>query len=142
METKKQSKNIKGAGRPNGVPNKSTTKAREAIAAFVDGNAHLLQTWLEQVAMDERYGPKTAFDCFMAVAEYHVPKLARQEHVGADSGPIELVVKWQDERQSYPTHRAKHLSHFTTGHSVGLVLSLIDGQERLQRLLMILCVLL
>jgi hypothetical protein len=83
-------------GRALGTPNKSTAKAREAIAAFVDGNAHQLQTWLEQIAKDERYGPKTAFECFMAVAEYHVPKRARQEHVGADNGPIELVVKWQD----------------------------------------------
>ena len=88
----------KTGGRVAGAPNKATAKAREAIAAFVDGNAHLLQTWLEQIAMDERYGPKQAFECFMAVAEYHVPKLARQEHVGADNGPIELVVKWQDER--------------------------------------------
>lgn len=88
----------KHGGRVAGTPNKSTAKAREAIAAFVDGNAHQLQTWLEQIAMDDRYGPKTAFDCFMAVAEYHVPKLARQEHVGADNGPIELVVKWQDEK--------------------------------------------
>ena len=84
----------KAGGRTIGTPNKSTAKAREAIAAFVDGNAHQLQTWLEQIAMDDR--PKTAFDCFMAVAEYHVPKLARQEHVGADNGPIEMVVKWQD----------------------------------------------
>jgi hypothetical protein len=87
-----------GKGRVAGVPNKATAKAREAIAAFVDGNADRLQTWLDQIASDERYGPKTAFECFMAVAEYHVPKLARQEHVGADNGPIELVVKWQDER--------------------------------------------
>jgi len=83
-------------GRAVGTPNKSTAKAREAIAAFVDGNAHLLQTWLEEIATDERYGPKTAFECFMAVAEYHVPKLARTEHTGANDGPIELVVKWQD----------------------------------------------
>jgi hypothetical protein len=101
MAIEKQSKIIKGgkregAGRPVGIPNKSTTKAREAIAAFVDGNADKLQVWLDQIATDERYGPKTAFDCFMAVAEYHVPKLARTEHTGANDGPIEMVVKWQD----------------------------------------------
>jgi glycosyltransferase involved in cell wall biosynthesis len=43
----KQSKSIKGgyregSGRPSGVPNKSTTLAREAIANFVDGNALLV----------------------------------------------------------------------------------------------------
>ena len=95
MEAKKQLKNIKGAGRPKGVPNKSTTKAREAIATFVDGNAHLLQEWLEQIAMDDKYGPKTAFDCFMAVAEYHVPKLARQEHVGDNGKPIKYSISWK-----------------------------------------------
>ena len=94
MDSKKQSKNIKGAGRPKGVPNKSTTMAREAIAAFVDGNAHMLQEWLEQIAIDDRYGPKTAFDCFMAVAEYHVPKLARQEHVGDAAAPIKIEIEW------------------------------------------------
>ena len=88
----------KAGGRTIGTPNKSTAKAREAIAAFVDGNAHLLQTWLEQIAVDDRYGPKTAFECFMAVAEYHVPKLARTEHTGANDGPIEMVVKWQDAK--------------------------------------------
>ena len=81
-------------GRAVGTPNKSTAKAREAIAAFVDGNAHQLQTWLEQIAMDDRYGPKTAFDCFMAVAEYHVPKLARQEHVGDAAAPIKIEIEW------------------------------------------------
>ena len=88
----------KAGGRTIGTPNKSTAKAREAIAAFVDGNAHLLQKWLEDIALDERYGPKTAFDCFMSVAEYHVPKLARTEHTGANDGPIEMVVKWQDAK--------------------------------------------
>jgi len=28
------------------------------------------------------------------VIEYHVPKLARTEHTGADDGPIEMVVTW------------------------------------------------
>jgi hypothetical protein len=34
----------------------------------------------------------------MAVAEYHVPKLARQEHVGADGGALTIqIVKYADD---------------------------------------------
>lgn len=83
-----------GMGRPAGIPNKATAKAREAIATFVDGNSERLQEWLDQIAMDDRYGPKTAFDCFMAVAEYHVPKLARQELVGDATAPVKIEVSW------------------------------------------------
>jgi hypothetical protein len=43
--------NLNRSGRPKGVPNKSTAMAREAIAQFVDGNAHKMQEWLEQVAI-------------------------------------------------------------------------------------------
>ena len=92
----KQLKNIKGAGRPAGVPNKSTTMAREAIARFVDGNSHKLQQWLDEIAMSEKHGPKVAFDCFMQVAEYHVPKLARVEQVGDTNKPIVHIFKWKD----------------------------------------------
>ena len=96
----KQSKSIKGgkrdgAGRPAGIPNKSTALAREAIARFVDGNSHKLQEWLEAIADDPKYGPKQAFDCFMQVAEYHVPKLARTEHTGSEEKPIRYVVTWK-----------------------------------------------
>ena len=94
MEAKVAKTRTRVGGRAVGTPNKSTAKAREAIAAFVDGNAHQLQTWLEQIAMDERYGPKTAFECFMAVTEYHVPKLARQEHVGDAAAPIKIEIEW------------------------------------------------
>ncbi len=93
----KQLKNIKGAGRPAGSPNKSTALAREAIAKFVDGNADKLQQWLDEIAMNEKLGPKVAFDCFMQVAEYHVPKLARVEQVGDASAPITHIYKWQDD---------------------------------------------
>jgi len=46
----KQLRNIKGAGRPAGSPNKSTALAREAIARFVDGNSYKLQEWLDSIA--------------------------------------------------------------------------------------------
>jgi gamma-glutamyl:cysteine ligase YbdK (ATP-grasp superfamily) len=52
-------------------------QAREAIAAFVDGNADRLQEWLDQIATQD--GPKAAFQCFTDLLEFHVPKLTRSE---------------------------------------------------------------
>jgi hypothetical protein len=85
-----------GMGRPAGVPNKSTSMAREAIARFVDGNSDKLQGWLDEIAANEKLGPKVAFDCFMQVAEYHVPKLARVEQVGDAEKPVVHIFKWKD----------------------------------------------
>ena len=95
MSNKQLKNNPKGAGRPLGSPNKSTALAIEAIARFVDGNSHKLQEWLEAIADDPKYGPKQAFDCFMQVAEYHVPKLARTEHTGSEEKPIRYVISWK-----------------------------------------------
>lgn len=82
-------------GRKKGVPNKATQNAREAIAEFVDGNADRLVTWLDQIALES---PKDAFNAFMSVVEYHIPKLARQEHSGIDGAPIEnnVTVRYVD----------------------------------------------
>jgi hypothetical protein len=77
-----------GPGRPPGLPNKSTQAAREAIALFVDGNAHRLQEWLDSVAIgvkndDGEYvvapNPEKAYQLFQSVIEYHVPKLSRSD---------------------------------------------------------------
>jgi len=97
MESKVEQSRKKTGGRTVGTPNKSTALAREAIAKFVDGNADKLQEWLDAIAMNEKLGPKVAFDCFMQVAEYHVPKLARVEQVGDASAPITHIYKWQDD---------------------------------------------
>ena len=94
----------KTGGRQSGTPNKATNDARQAIASFVDGNAHRLTEWLDQVAngvkvveMDgdepvEKYvvppNPAKAFDMFQSVVEYHIPKLARMEHSGSDNQPL------------------------------------------------------
>ena len=96
----------KTGGRQAGTPNKATAEARQAIAAFVDGNAHRLTGWLDQVAegvkvevlndkgqpVGHEYvvppNPAKAFDMFQSVVEYHIPKLARQEHVGNDDKPL------------------------------------------------------
>jgi hypothetical protein len=78
----------KGGSR-KGRPNKSTAAAREAIAVFVDGNVERLQEWLDRIA--EENGPLAAFKCFTELVEYHVPKLARTEHTGANGGPMSLI---------------------------------------------------
>ena len=96
----KQSNNIKGAGRPAGSPNKSTAMAREAIAKFVDGNAHKMEEWLVQVANgvkndEDKFivlpNPEKAFGMLQSVMEYHVPKLARTEMVGDEDQPVKII---------------------------------------------------
>lgn len=81
-----------GPGRPKGIPNKATAKARDAIAAFVEGNVDRLNGWLDAIA--EKDGPKAAFDCFMDVVEYHIPKLARteQQFLDKDGEPADASV--------------------------------------------------
>jgi hypothetical protein len=81
-----------GPGRPKGMPNKATAAAREAIAAFVDGNADRLQGWLDQIA--EEKGPLAAFECFSTLLEYHVPKLARQEVTGPNGDKLKVEISW------------------------------------------------
>lgn len=71
-------------GRPAGTPNKATQDARQAIALFVDGNAHRLTGWLDAVAdgdpnNDVKPNPSKAFELFQSVVEYHIPKLARTD---------------------------------------------------------------
>lgn len=80
---KGQSGNKKG--KPKGAVNKATADARESIALFVDGNAHRLQKWLDQIALES---PEKAFNCFYSLIEYHIPKLARTEATVEHSGKV------------------------------------------------------
>jgi hypothetical protein len=91
-------------GRKPGVPNKSTTMAREAIAKFVDSNTDKMQSWLENVANGVRDendkwivppAPDKAFQMLQTVMEYHLPKLARQEVVGDEKAPLKMVITWK-----------------------------------------------
>jgi len=96
---------VKTGGRAPGTPNKATSDARQAIASFVDGNAHRLTEWLDKVAEGVKGtevtkdgqavevfvvapNPAKAFDLFQSVVEYHIPKLARMEVAGDDNKPI------------------------------------------------------
>lgn len=83
-------KGTKFGGRKKGTPNKATINAREAIAAFVDGNANNLQKWLDEVYLAD--GPQAALRCFNDLVEYHVPKLARTEITSPDGSALSLVI--------------------------------------------------
>jgi hypothetical protein len=100
-------KGVKTGGRVAGTVNKATAQARQAIASFVDGNAHRLQGWLDQIAagvQDEdgafivQPNPEKAFTLFQSVIEYHVPKLARSEITGEDGGPVVIQASNHDEK--------------------------------------------
>lgn len=85
-----------GPGRPMGSPNKATADARKAIAAFVDSSAPRLLGWLDQVANgmpdhDIKPNPAKAIELVQALAEYHIPKLARTEVSGPDGGAIQVT---------------------------------------------------
>lgn len=87
-------------GRPPGTPNKATTEARQAIALFVDQNAHRLANWLDEVANGDpdngvKPNPAKAFELFQSVIEYHVPKLARNEQSGDPQNPVRHVIAWE-----------------------------------------------
>jgi hypothetical protein len=83
---------FKTGGRVAGTPNKATKEARQAIATFVDGNAHRLTEWLDRVAEEN---PAKAFELFQSVIEYHIPKLARTEVAGDPDAPQEHIFRWE-----------------------------------------------
>lgn len=94
---------VKTGGRQPGSPNKVTAEARQAIALFVDKNAHKLDKWLDVIAKgneaaDIKPNPARAFELLMSVVEYHVPKLARTEVTGANGGPVVVSTTPLDER--------------------------------------------
>ena len=84
-------------GKPKGTANKSTAKAREAIAMRVDENAYKMMAWLEEIAAEN---PTEAFKLLTSVIEYHIPKLSRaeQQHLDKDGKPTDnkLIVEIVD----------------------------------------------
>jgi len=124
-------KKQKTGGRAKGTPNKATQEARQAIAQFVDGNAHRLTEWLDRVAEgvkaedpetgEERYvvppNPAKAFDMFQSVVEYHVPKLARMEVSGSGGGPVKMEVENEASRLFSELLKNIELKNLESGRS-------------------------
>ncbi len=88
-------KGRKTGGRAPGTPNKATTDVRAAIATFASANVEKMGEWLNSVE-----DPAKKLDLYLRAIEYHIPKLGRQEHTGADGGPVEHRVSWQQSAKS------------------------------------------
>jgi hypothetical protein len=90
----------RGRGRPKGAINKTTIEFRETIQKLLDKNTDNVSIWLEDIAngdplTDRKPDPYKALDMLSKLAEYAAPKLARTEHVGANDGPVEMMITWQ-----------------------------------------------
>ena len=85
--------NNPAVGRPPGRKARAIKSGREAVALFVEMNVDRLQSWLDEIAIID--GPLVAFRCVTEIIEYHIPKLARTEHTGANEGPVEIVFSWR-----------------------------------------------
>lgn len=77
------------------MPNKVTADVRAAIAKLAEENVERCQAWLDQIAAED---PSKAFDLFLKMCEYHIPKLARSEVTGKDGGAIVITASNHDER--------------------------------------------
>lgn len=96
-------------GRPKGVPNKTTTKARARFLEAFRRNEVNLDKWLGEVAngwtenrmqpggklVEVHVGkdPAKAAELMIRMAEYHFPKLGRLEHVGEGGGALQVIVR-------------------------------------------------
>lgn len=64
-----------------------TADVREAIAVFAAANVEQMGEWLN--AIDD---PAKKMDLYLRAIEYHIPKLARQEHTGKDGKDLTVVL--------------------------------------------------
>lgn len=79
-------------GRPKGAGNKVTNKIKEAYQMLMEANLDNMSGWLEEIA--ER-NPKEALELMLKLSEYVIPKLARQEVVGADGQDLFKDMKFE-----------------------------------------------
>ena len=76
-------------GKPKGTLSKVTVDVRQAIAVFAQANVENMSVWLNEIE-----DPAKRLDLYLRAIEYHLPKLGRLEHTGAEGGPVEIIAKW------------------------------------------------
>jgi hypothetical protein len=78
-----------GKGRPKGALNRTTMAAKEAISIAAEqlGGAERLVAWAQEDPTNERAFWATIY-----------PKLLPLQVSGEDGGPIQAVIRWQNEK--------------------------------------------
>ncbi len=84
----------KQRGRTAGIPNKSTTRAREALTLLMEENVPKMAGWLQECY--EKDGPKIALQVMERLLDFHIPRLARQEITGLDGAPVRIIASKTD----------------------------------------------
>jgi uncharacterized protein YegL len=82
------------AGRPKGSENKLNGSIRHHFDLLLQRKAPQVEAWLDTVAQDD---PAKAIDCLTKLAEFVLPKLARQELTSTNththSGGVSFTIK-------------------------------------------------
>jgi hypothetical protein len=82
----------KTGGRKPGVANKATRDVREAIALLAQETCDDVRVWL--ISIED---PAKRLDLWLRMIEYHIPKLGRTEHVGANGeslpAPATIIIQ-------------------------------------------------
>ena len=64
-------------GKPSGAVNRSTKDQREIITQIIDNNIENIQSWIEEVARQDK---RRAFDMVKDLMEFSIPKLKAIDH--------------------------------------------------------------
>ena len=88
-ELEEERKNLPEALSEHQLQRISTGRVRYALSQLAQNNVTQVQRWLD--AIEKIDGPKAAFDSFMKLIEYSVPKLRRTEVKVEDSAGNAVV---------------------------------------------------
>lgn len=82
-----------GKNSRKGIPNKTTSRVKDAIALLAEQNVDNMQLWLEEVAKENKL---EALKFMLSLMEYNIPKLARTENTTKMSVSIEDALQELD----------------------------------------------
>jgi hypothetical protein len=77
----------KTGGKKQGTENKATKDIKEAYKLLIENNLENLSGWLQKIAVNN---PEKAIYIIADLSEFVIPKLARQEHTGANGEAIKI----------------------------------------------------